>query len=366
VSESRIFDERCYSPPPVTDATDLPEAARAFADGDVDLLPSALEERAVAALVALLIARGDAARLERLAASPDKALAKPARRGLHVLRTRGVAAPKAEPRAFRIERGPYVDEVPSVATHVDGRGERVVFLARPAPDGGLHVFQARLSEERGLVDFAAGAMSRKDWRAHERGVLDDPALVAAAVPTAHARWLVERAYEQTVALGRAAPRGFAEARLSLGPVVAPAQHPAVAFALDEDRAGLAALHEDRATADWIPPLELLRELDHELGKISESRLIVDPAARLEQLDAAIGRLADAALASPFRARLVERLRETAYLYALRDHADRARRFAAAAALTADDTVAGADNPFVRRLFDKLVDRHALLNPDSKK
>src|SRR5438094_184204 len=42
--------------------SDLPEAARAFADGDVALLPAALADADGAALVALLVERGDAAR----------------------------------------------------------------------------------------------------------------------------------------------------------------------------------------------------------------------------------------------------------------------------------------------------------------
>ena len=84
----------------------LPEAARAFADGDVELLPSAIDDAAGAALVALLVERGDATRLSRLGDGADKALGKRARKALHLLRTRGVGAPKAEKREFR-PQGPF-------------------------------------------------------------------------------------------------------------------------------------------------------------------------------------------------------------------------------------------------------------------
>ena len=53
---------------------ELPEAARAFVDGDVALLPAALDDAAGEALVALLVERGDATRLQRLGDGADKAL----------------------------------------------------------------------------------------------------------------------------------------------------------------------------------------------------------------------------------------------------------------------------------------------------
>lgn len=350
---------------------DLPAPARAFADGDVDLLPSALSAAEVDALVALLVARSDGARLERLASSPDKSLAKPARRGLHLLRTRGAKVPAPEPRAFRV-RGPYAGEAqpPSLATAIDGAGERMVFLVRAGVDGsGLDVFQARLSEERGLVDFVGGALGRKEWRAHERGILDERGVVAARVPGAHARLLVERAYQRSVEEKRALPKSFAEARLGLGPAVEPARHPVLDLApplpLDEARPRFAELIRLDVVSAWMPSEALLDELDLEVGQISTSRLIVDPAQRLEQLGAALARLADRALAGPFRARLAERLLESAYLLALRDRAGDARLLTAAAALTGDASVAGAANPLVVALFDRLVDRNRLISADPK-
>jgi hypothetical protein len=195
-------------------------------------------------------------------------------------------------------------------------------------------------------------------------------MLAARVPGAHARLLIEHAYERSVAEKRALPAGFAEARIGLGPVERPARHPALALApplpLDEARPRLADLIKLDAIQAWLPPEALLNELDLEVGQITTSRLIVDPAQRLEQLGAAVERLADRALAGPFRARLVERLHETAYLLALRERVADARLVAAAAELTADPAVAGAQNPLVVALFDRLVDRKRLASPDPQR
>jgi hypothetical protein len=338
----------------------LPEAARAFVKGDVDLLPTALDESSVEALIAALVARGDAARLQRLADAREKSLAKPARRGLHLLKTRGVKVPaSSEKREFRVQ-GPYAEaDLPSLASLIDGRGERIVWFVRPGADRGIDVFQAELSEERGLIGFTAGAVSRKEWRAHSRKILDDGRLGVAEIPAQHARWLIEQAYQRTQKSGRVVPEAFAEARLDLGHVDPPTRHPALDLAPplppDEARPRIAELHKMYEVGAWIPPRESLQALDLEMGQIATSRLVVDPLQRKEQLEAAIVREAEKAYTPEVRSMLAERLLETALLLHGRGRADDARLMTAAAQLTLDSSVGAGDNPFVRRLYDKLID-----------
>jgi hypothetical protein len=340
------------------DLARLPEAARAFVRGDVDLLPATLDAGAVEALVDALVARADALRLERLAGSRDKTVAKAARRGLHVLKTRGYKAPSTQTHEYRVH-GPFAEsDLPSLASLIDGRGERIVWLVRPNPDHGVDVFQAELSESRGLIGFSAGAASRKEWRAHAKKVIGDGRLGVAEVPAKHARWLIEAAWRRTQKEGRVAPEAFAQARLDLGHVDEPVRHPAldlVPLPLAEARGRLASLHGLREIASWIPPQESLQALDLEMGQIATSRLVIDPQQRKEQLEAAIGREADKAFTVELRALLAERLRETALLLSASGRVDEARLAVTAAALTLDREVPASDNPFVRRLFDKLID-----------
>jgi hypothetical protein len=350
----------------------LSEAARAFADGDIDLLPSALAAGEAGALVALLVERGDAARLQRLGESADKGLAKQARRALHLLRTRGVAVPADKPREFRV-RGPYAaaDE-PSLASRIDGFGERLVWLVRAAPEG-FHVFQAQTAESRGLVGFQHLEVARKQWRQHAHDLIDDAQLTVARVPSSYARALIEEAYQRTIAQGRGAPDSFVAARLDLGhyePMShAPADHPGFQLAppepLAEARARLAELHALPAIASWLPDEEALQKLDLEVGNVLTSRLVMEPALRRERLEGAIERVAEQALTPTFRARLAERLRETAYLLALRGALADARLVSTAAVLTADPNVGAADNPFVRRLFNKMIDFDKALATDEE-
>lgn len=336
---------------------ELPEAARAFADGDVDLLPSALTPEAGEALVALLVERGDAARLQRLGDGADKALGKRARKALHLLRTRGVEVPKAPPRQYRPE-GPYKpSEEPSLASMIDGNGERVVWLVRPVDDG-YDIFEAQLSDTRGILGFTAAHAPRKQWRQHAARVTGNPRMSVARVSERHARQLIEDGYRRTLAAGRVPPEEFARARLGMGHFEPEERHPSLELApplpLDEARGRLAGLHELPELRTWIPPESSLPALDLEVGNIVTSKLVVDPAQRREQLAAAIVKVANEALTPELRALIAGRLRETAYLLAQRGQPEEARLCSTAAELTLDEAVAAADNPFVLRLFDKVV------------
>lgn len=342
--------------PPVA-VDQLPEAARAFLDGDVALLPAALDEAAGEALLAWLVERGDAERLARLGDGADRALAKRARKALHVLRTRGVAAPKPEKREFR-PHGPFAPaEELSLASMIDGRGERIVWLVRAA-DPGLDIFEAQLSDTRGILGFTTANAPRKEWRAHAARVVADERMAVARVSERHARQLIEEGYRSTLAAGRVPPDEFARARLGMGHHEPEQRHPALDLApplpLAEARARLAALHALPELRTWIPPEEALPALDLEVGNIVTSKLIVDPLQRKEQLAAAVEKVAAATLASGYRQLLAARLYETALLLAARGQPDEARLATTAAALTLDASVPASDNPFVLRLFDKVI------------
>jgi hypothetical protein len=335
----------------------LPEAARAFAEGDVELLPAAIDEAAGEALVALLVERGDAARLQRLGDGADKPLGKRARKALHLLRTRGVAAPKPQKREFR-PQGPHApSEELSLASMIDGRGERIVWLVREV-DRGYDIFEAQLSDTRGILGFTTAHAPRKDWRAHTARVVADERMAVGRVSERHARALIEEGYQRTLAGGRVPPEEFARARLGMGHYEPEERHPALDAAPPyepaEVRGRLASLHTLLELRTWIPPEDALPALDLEVGNIVTSKLVVDPAGRQEQLLGAIGKVANASLTPDYRRLLAERLYETALVLAARGKAEEARLTTTAAAMTLDERVAAADNPFVLRLFDKVV------------
>ncbi|HEX9103935.1 MAG TPA: hypothetical protein VF997_17110, partial [Polyangia bacterium] len=168
----------------------------------------------------------------------------------------------------------------------------------------------------------------------------------------------EDGYRTTLAAGRVPPEEFARARLGLGHSEPEERHPALDVAppapVAEVRGRLASLHALPELRTWIPPEESLPALDLEIGNIVTSKLIVDPEQRRQQLAAAVEKIATAALTPDYRRLLAARLSETALVLAARGKLDEARLATTAAALTLDERVAAADNPFVLRLFDKVV------------
>lgn len=340
---------------------ELPPAARAFLDDDADLLPAALTAAEGARLVETLRARGDAARLTRLGDASDKALAKLARKALHVLRTQGVTAPAPVKREFRPStHGPYApapSEDQSMASIIDGHGERVVWLVRKADDG-YDVFEAQLSEARGIIGFTVANAPRKEWRQHAARVIGDGRLGVARISERHARTLVEAGYRQTLAANRAVPESFARARLSLGHYEPEPRHPALDVApplpLDEARHRLGSLHELPEIRMWIPPQEALPELDLQIGAIVTSKLVLDPKQRRQQMYESVARVADERMTVEWRMRFAERLQESALLLVARGKLDEARLAMTAALLTLDASVPAAENPFVARLFEKVI------------
>ena len=303
-------DGAAWLPPtPLTGAPmttdELPEAARAFLDGDVELLPAALDDAAGEALVALLVERGDAARLQRLGDGADKALAKRARKALHVLRTRGVAAPKAEKREFpparpvRAGRGAVagVDDRRTRRAHrlAGARGRQGARRLRGAAVG--HARHPRLHHGERAAQGLARARARASsptsawrWRASPsatRGSSSRRATGARSRPGA-CRPRSSRA------------RGSAWATTSPKSAI-PRSTPAPPLDVAEVRARLATLHALPELRTWIPPEESLPALDLEVGNIVTSKLIVDPLQRKEQLAAAVEKVATAALTPDYRA-----------------------------------------------------------------
>lgn len=339
-------------------------AARAWLAGGA--APGALDEGAAGALIAALVAHGDAERLGALAARPEKALAKQARRGLHLLRSRGVAAEIPRPAAQpKVAQAPEA-EVPSLASVAIRDGERVIWYVRPYLEGGMEVCQAQLTERDGMVTFQIGNPSRRQWREAEQQITADPLLAIARIPSSYARWLIEEGWQRGVDAGRTPPREYAEARHQLDRPIAPPRHPA----LDAVEGILASGSRDRVldlpeTRSWIPDEEVAKKAYLELEQLLVSQLMVDERQRREQALAIVRRAAAEALAGPWRARLSRRLLDTAHIIAClprretakgppRDPLADAALCVAAAAEVADRTLPEGAAAVARGLFERML------------
>jgi hypothetical protein len=318
-------------------------------------VPSDLDDESARALVEALVERSDAARLQALAGSAGTRLAKEARRGLHRLRSRGVAAPTPKAPGAAVEPVRAATERPEVwASSPDGAGERLVSAVLPAAGGGWDVLHVRISDETGLLEAVRAQGPKKMWRElHKR--FQESNLVFAEVPLAYGSWLVEEAYQRTVSTGRSPPPGFAAIHSLLPASERPARHPAEELLRPSPGpAEPAKLHALPDLRSWIPNREILSVLRLRLEEIEASQLLVDDRQRREARLAAIDRAIETTFEGEARGRWRRRLLDAAHVYL------RAGRLEDAAGLLMQADRLGQDgftphtDPFCRALVEKLL------------
>jgi len=309
------------------------------------------------ALVRAAAGAGRADLLAALGAAADRAVSKEAKRGLHLLRSRGVEVPEPARPAPPPPRPPPEEVFPCYASSLDGHGERAVWIARNVPGKGVEVGQAVISDVLGLLDLQVGVLGRKEFRAFTRDIAERGRTMGVGeVGAPLARALAAAARRINDASGRRVPEGADAWLARLGPAD-PLPDPAVGFPAmseAEERAlvgASAALHGLPMLRGWLADEEALRGLAQKLDEIAVSPLYVDDRQRGEQIALTVARAVDAYFDEPRRQRVAARLFATAAH--LRDLGDPERAASAAAvarALLA--AVPAADIPFARLLVEK--------------
>ncbi len=335
------------------------EAARLVANigsarpEEVSPLPAALG----AAVARAALSAGRADLLAALAAHPAREIAKEARRGLHLLRSRGIVTPEPARAAPRPTPKPEGPEPACFASAVDGQGERIVWIARSVPGRGVEVGQAVVSDVLGLLDLQVRLLGRKEFRSFARDVSEKgTAMAVAEIEPGLARSLVAQASGLNEPSGRRLPDGADAWLARLGPA-APPEDPRARFPPlpeEEERAALeesGALLELPVLRGWLADEEVLRDLARRLDEIAVSPLYLDERQRAQQVARTVADAAEAWLDEPRRHRLATRLFATAaHLETLgdRDHA----RIAAAVARAVAAGVPARRIPFARLLVEK--------------
>jgi hypothetical protein len=296
--------------------------------------------------------------LAALAGHPAKDVAKEAKRGLHVLRARGVAVPEA-PRPAPPAPAPAAEPpLPAYATALDGHGERAVWLPRNVPGKGIEVGQAVISDVRGLLELQVGLLGRKEWRTFVKGLEERGAAMGLGeIPRARAAGLVLAARARNDASGARVPEGADLWLAQLGPGEAPPD-PALAFAAplpaDEERDAVAAsakLHDLPLLRGWLAEEDYLRAVAAKLDEAAVSPLYLDERQRLEAMTRIVSDAADAYLDEGRRRLVSSRLFEVAGHLAARGD-DAHARLAAAVARALRAGAAPATIPFARLLVEK--------------
>src|SRR6266851_2376872 len=288
-------------------------AAEPEVAGRISALPEPLA-------LALVRAAGDAQRQEalvELAAAPQKALAKEAKRELQRLKQRGFQVQELRPRGEPVLKPPPEVEAPACyASSIDAYGERAVWWSR-ATRGGVEVVQAVVSDVKGILAIDALALSRRNFRDFTKRLPRQGGPVTSVEVTKdHARWLIAQAAEEGARNGFSPPPAYADAL-------------------------------------WILGEEALRSFALKVDEISVSRLFIDDAQRKAAFERAADDAAEAYFTPQRRARYARRLREMAHVLASEGRLDAART---ALAVSRDlPGEQGPRNAFARALFSRALE-----------
>jgi hypothetical protein len=296
--------------------------------------------------------------LAALASHADKDVAKEAKRGLHILKARGVAVPEVpRPAPPPAAAAPAEAPLQAYASAIDGRGEQAVWLPRVIPGKGIEVAQAVVSDTLGLLELQIGLVGRKEWRQLVKGLVSHGAAMGVGEldrRRAHATLSAARARNDRS--GQRVPEGADLWLAQLGPVE-PVADPAAGLpplAEEEERDALAAsgkLHDLPLMKSWMADEDYLRGVAAKLDEVMVSPLYLDERQRSEQMARVVAEAVDGYL-DPERRRVL-----SARLFAVAEHllergdAAHARAAAAAARALAGGSPAAAI-PFARLLVEK--------------
>ncbi len=314
--------------------------------------------------LALAVARaalevGRAELLVAFTSHPSRDVCKEAKRGLHILKTRGVAVPdlpRAAPPQAPATPEPAFD---CFASAIDGRGERAVWVTRSVPGKGVEIGQVILSDTLGLLELQVGLLGRKEFRTFSRELVErGRSMGVGLIDRELAKSLAAAARALNDQSGSIVPRGADPWLAKLGPA-RPLEDPAAQFPPlpdEEERAALessASLHDLPLLAPWVAEDEPLQTLERKLAEISVSPLYIDEGQRKEQSLRVVADAVENYLDEPRRRRLASRLFQIARHFVEAGDAPNSQRAAAAARAAASGTP-GSRIPFVRLLIEKAV------------
>jgi hypothetical protein len=289
-----------------------------------------------------------------------KAAAKEARRVLYRFGQRGVVAPEApaEPAPPRWTASPLEGWV----SGIDGRGDRLIWIVRAQPGGGLLAMHAIVNEPDGLRDVTLAEVARKALRRMQTDLEARHHLKMVPADGAYCDALVAEGWERARAAGAVEAVGqypTLRARLTNQPPIS-LEPPLItrvagtAFADPTLAAQGARLLEERDFVTWALERPTLAPYLDEIAAARDSPLVLSRPQQEERVQAALARARRELFGGARAAAYRRRLEEMAYYL----HASDRRELAAIAAATADGLARGDDAlPFFTELLRRSVAAH---------
>jgi len=309
-------------------------------------------------LIAAWVASKNAAAVFAVASDDGAPAAarKAARRGLNVLKSRGVVIPE-RPREARVADGPAVE---AWFRPPDAAGTSAFTIGSRSKDGRYRLVDIIVQEGVGLVSIAGMQMSRSQLRQTFDGIAGRFGAPPAAVPLGWARFRIASAERDNATSGTPVPLGADSHRDLLGPAPSePPPHPADMLALGRETGFIdlertAKLHAEPELRAWLPDPSAMQTMLLAIGQGLPVGAALDHGAARGKVDAILSSSTDAFFTVERQTRIAERMVDAAISMAARGAIEQAtvavavaKRIRSLAASTPPHTVA-----FLRAFFEK--------------
>ncbi len=325
-------------------------------------IASRLPELMVQAVVEAAIQIEHAPFLKALAEQGIKTAANAAKRGLSILRSRGIEVEIHSPKANLPLPFPTTAEIPCFITTSDSDGEHALWMARELPYGGLQATVVLFSDITGILHVESDEMGRKSFRELIRRLMQEASLHDVLLR----RISISRAKSYLSAARLLSSHGLSldiEAQiLSLlgdySQEMTPLKHMPVKHQESISRQLVNKsdlLHLENEIKPWIPDnRELVQSLRSHLEQISHSSLLVNETQRREYALNFLQQQAQAFFDREARQRYARRLFDLAEAFHELSRTS-ASELAQVTALALEEDWGLSAIPFCGRLFEKLLD-----------
>ncbi|MBI3327587.1 MAG: hypothetical protein HYZ81_12910 [Nitrospinae bacterium] len=330
------------------------------AQDDPRLLPAVVE-----ALGAVPTSEGAGLLAQIAAKTGSKELQKSARRALYRLKTAGVNTESILPQEARksVLEVPKLPVVAALASQIDFDGNRVLYLARRRPFSGLVFVSLVINDRRGVTDSHAFPVRKKELTRILSDIRVDAQLTHVELPPSYAQQLVEEGYQRNLSSGTPAPQDFLALRDLIGTPDIRWEQPPIYHVVNAEelraQPALLSLSEHllalKEFQGWHVPPDVLKKVRDELGKVTESLIIVSPALQQERLEAIRAKARRELFDAEACARYRRRLEEMAYVLWQTKRPDEAKRAVVAALALQREDMDAAAHPFLRALFARSLE-----------
>lgn len=341
-----------------------PKYLAATGDNAVDLLEEVGDK--APALVDAWVRESNALAVHAVAYAEDApALArKTARRGLNVLKARGVPIPE------RAKRAPVVTEDSAAACEAwflapDQSGVSVFTIGTRAAGVNYDIVDVQLHERAGVIDVRVGEATRSGIRNAFKNIEAQRGYGPVPVPVEWARWHIQQAKQRNASSGLIMPLGFDTSAHLLQPVPeSEPTHPIDQQDLAVDDAQITErmnasgnLHNDPEFRNWLPEIEHVNELLQRVGEKIGPNPDQEPEKVNDVLKAELDSATDRFFTPEVREKLAERMRDAAISVYARKGRERALDVLAtaeAAKRAGLITSPPSEIPFLKNFFNKAL------------